>query len=128
MNSADVVEAANRERRQVLVHVTTDPRRSPRPAEAVRVAAGLAAWGRLRVVLYLHDAAVLALDSSADALKDGDHFAQYLPVFGAAGGRVYGQRDAAPRFHLETPTMACEPIDPPELAALAAGSHTTLRF
>jgi hypothetical protein len=112
----------------VLVLVTADPRRSPRPAEAVRVAAGLAAWRKLDVVLYLHDAAVLALDSSTDALVDGDHFVQYLPVFSAAGGRVCAQRGAAARKGLDPTPMACEPIGHRELAALTRGSYTTLRF
>ena len=37
---------------RVLFIVTGDPRTSPRPAEAVRIAAGVVAWKRADIAVY----------------------------------------------------------------------------
>ena len=59
-------------KRGVLLIIATDPRSSHRPAEAIRIAAGVGAWGRVEVTLYLHGPAVLALSDDTDALVDGE--------------------------------------------------------
>ena len=78
----------------VLFVITADPRTGPRPAEAVRIAAGVGAWKKLAVTVYLRDAAVLALSEFPDELKDGDNFRRYLPLVTESGGLVCAQRGA----------------------------------
>ena len=55
----------------VLMMVTSDPRVSARPAEAVRIAAGVGTWRKAGMMLYLHGPAALALlDTYAETIID----------------------------------------------------------
>jgi hypothetical protein len=113
---------------RVLFLVTSDPRISPRPAEAVRIAAGVGAWGKVEVSLHLRDAAVLAVGELAGELVDGDHFERYLPLVAESGRAISVQRDAPLLRELEHPRVRFDPIDDPQLAALAANSQSVVRF
>lgn len=112
----------------VLFIVSSDPRESPRPAEAVRMAAGIGAWRKVAVTLCLCDHAVLALGEDAEDLRDGDHFRRYLPLVGAAGGVVCAQRGAHPLERLGPATVPFREIDGAELAELGARSHSVIRL
>jgi len=79
----------------LLFIVTSDPRTNPRPAEAVRIAAGVGAWRKVGVTVYLHGPAVLVLGEFADDLPDGNNFSRYLPLVSESGGLIRAQRDAA---------------------------------
>src|SRR6266498_3809879 len=79
----------------ILFIVTSDPRTSPRPAEAVRIAAGVGAWRKVAVTIYLRGAAVLALSEFPEDLADGDNFSRYLPLMRDSGGLICAQRGAA---------------------------------
>jgi len=114
--------------RRVLFIVTSDPRASPRAAEAVRVAAGLAAWRGVEVRLYLHGAAVLSLSERAEGLVDEDNFARYLPLLGAQGQPVCVQQGAPELAALGTPALDLQPLNNAELARLAATCASVLRF
>lgn len=114
--------------RRVLFIVTSDPRASPRVAEAVRIAAGLAAWRGVEVRLYLHGAAVLSLSERSEGLADGDNFAHYLPLLAAEGQPVCVQQGAPELAALGTPTPAFQPLSNAGLAALAATCASVLRF
>jgi sulfur relay (sulfurtransferase) DsrF/TusC family protein len=115
-------------KRRVLFIVTSDPRVSPRPAEAVRIAAGVSAWESIQSVLYLRGAAVLALGESAEELVDGDNFLQYLPLAAEAGRRVCAQRGSPLLSELGEARVKFDPVDDDELAALTADSDCVLRF
>src|SRR5947207_3949702 len=80
--------------RRALFVVTSDPRTSPRPAEAVRIAAGVGAWKKVAITIYLRDAAVLALGEFPEDLVDGDQLSRYLPLVAECGGLVCAQRGA----------------------------------
>lgn len=67
------------ERPSVLFLLGSDPRSSARPAEAIRVAAGVAAWKKVDVTVYLRGPAVLALGEWLDELRDEDNYSRYLP-------------------------------------------------
>ncbi len=115
---------------RVLFTVTSDPRTSPRPAEAVRIAAGVGAWEKVEVTLYLHDAAVLALGETAEELVDGEHFIRYLPLLTGRARPIYVQR-GAPLFdglELGRDGVPFEPIEEKRLAELAASSQYVVRF
>lgn len=76
-------------RKSILFIVTGDPRTEPRPAEAVRIAAGLGSWGNLQVDLLLKGEAALLLAGDPEELIDGQLIADYLPMVARHGGRVF---------------------------------------
>jgi len=111
-----------------LFVIESDPRQSGRPAEAVRIAAGVGAWKKVRVALYLREAAVLVLGEEAEALVDGEHYARYLPVLRELGGPVYVQKRAALLGQIGQATSPFEEISDEQLAGMAAARGCVLRF
>ncbi len=66
---------------KTLVIVETDPRTSSRPAEAIRIAAGIGAWKKTDVtLLFRGPVAGYSLQEYADELVDEDNFTRYLPL------------------------------------------------
>jgi hypothetical protein len=113
---------------RVLILVTEDPRTSARPAEAIRIAAGVGTWKRADVTLYLRGPAVLALGEWVDELVDEDNFTRYLPIVGEFGRPIRVQRGAAELGELGETALPFEEIDDTQLAALAADSNYVLHF
>jgi hypothetical protein len=111
-----------------LFVIESDPRQSGRPAEAVRIVAGVSAWKKVDVALYLRQAAVLVLGEEAEALVDGEQYARYLPVLLESGGPVYVQKGAALLGQLGQPTSRFEEISDEQLAGMAATRGCVLRF
>lgn len=113
---------------RLLIVVTEDPRRSKRPAEAVRIAAGVAAWDRVETTLFLRGPAVLALGEFAGELADGENFERFLPLLAEHGRPIFAQEGALELSELgETPVQFQLATDG-KLASLAAGSDCVLRF
>lgn len=115
-------------KRSVLIIVTGDPRISARPAEAVRIAAGLSANGRLDVTLCLGGASAQALGGEVDDLVDGDHFTRYLPVVAEGGRIVTAPSNSDEPMIPEPPVVPARSITQEELAHLVASSDRILRF
>ena len=113
---------------RVLILVTGDPRTSARPAEGVRIAAGVGTWRKADVTLYLRGPAVLALGEWVDELVDEDNFTRYLPIVGEFGRSIRVQRGAKELGELGEPPLPFEEIDDTQLAALTAESNYILRF
>jgi hypothetical protein len=65
---------------RTLVIVETDPRTSARPAEGIRIAAGIGAWRKTDVTLLLRGPAGYSLQEYADELIEEDNFTRYLPI------------------------------------------------
>jgi hypothetical protein len=63
--------------KKTLLIITSDPRQSPRPAEALRVAAGLGAWGRLTVSILLVGEARRCRMENAITWPDGRLIEEY---------------------------------------------------
>lgn len=74
---------------RTLVLVETDPRTSPRPAEGIRIAAGIGAWKKTDVTLLLRGPAGYSLQEYADELVDEDNFVRYLPIVAEAPRPIY---------------------------------------
>jgi hypothetical protein len=113
---------------RVLFIVTGDPRTSPRPAEAVRIAAGVAAWKRADVAVYLRDAAVLALGETAGGLMEEEDYARYWPILAESGQPIYVQQNAGA---LQEPGQGGVPfkeISDGQLAELVAAQTYVIRF
>ena len=113
---------------QVLFIVTGDPRTSPKPAEAIRIAAGVGTWKKTDITLYLRDAAVLALSEFCDEFVDEDNYTRYLPIVGEFGRPIYVQKGAALLDELGESPLKFEEITDDQLAATAAKSTYVLRF
>src|SRR5277367_674394 len=103
-----------------LFIIESDPRLSGRPAEAVRIAAGVGAWKKVEVALYLREAAVWVLGEQAEELKDGEDYGRYLPVFGESGRPIYAQKGAAALGELGQAALPFDEISDEQLAELAA--------
>jgi hypothetical protein len=111
-----------------LFIITGDPRASARPAEAIRIAAGVGAWKKIDITVYLRGAAVLALGEYVDELVDEDNYTRYFPIVGEFGRPIYVQQGAPPLKELGAATLKFEEIDDARLAALAAEHSCVLRF
>jgi hypothetical protein len=112
----------------VLFIIKSDPRTSHRPAEAIRIAAGVGVWQKVEVTLYLHQTAVLALSEFPDELVDEENYRHYLPMVGEFGRPIYVQRAAPLLKEIGRASLPFEEISESELAALAGRSTYLLRF
>lgn len=75
---------------KTLVIIETDPRSSARPAEAIRIAAGIGAWKKTEVTLLLRGpVAGYSLQEYADELVDEDNFTRYLPLVAESPRPIY---------------------------------------
>jgi hypothetical protein len=115
-------------RPSILIIVTSDPRISGRPAEAVRVAAGVGTWRKAEITLYLHGSAIAGLGEWVDELVDDDNFTRYLPVFAELKRPVLVERGHPALAELGETTIPWEEIGRLELAGLARNATYTLRF
>lgn len=115
-------------KRSALFIITSDPRRTGRVAEAVRIAAGVGAWPQVEVTLYLRGAAILALGEDAEDLIDGDNFIRFLPMLAEGGRVILVQREGVAVLDKQEPRTPFVTVDDDELAGRIAGSHCVLRF
>ena len=73
-----------------LVMIETDPRSNARPAEGVRIAAGIGVWKKTDVTLLLRGpVAGYSLQEYADELIDEDNFTRYLPLVAESPRPIY---------------------------------------
>jgi sulfur relay (sulfurtransferase) DsrF/TusC family protein len=113
---------------RVLFIVTADPRSSARTAEAVRIAAGVKAWQKSDVVVYLRDAAVLALGESPGRLIAEEDYARYWPIVAESGQPVYVQKNAKALAEVGQSAVPFKEISDEQLAELAAKQTYVIRF
>ena len=111
-----------------LFLITGDPRTSARPAEAIRIAAGVGTWKKADITVYLRGPAVLALSEYVDEFIDEDNYARYFPIVGEFGRPIYVQRGAKLLGEIGESPLIFEEIDDAQLAQLAASSNYVLRF
>lgn len=113
---------------KVLFIVSGDPRTSARPAEAIRIAAGIGAWKKAEVSVYLEAPAVSALGEFADELVDEDNFSRYLPIIRDWGRPVWVEQGSPDLADLGEASVPYEDIPAVELARRIAGCTYVLRF
>jgi hypothetical protein len=111
-----------------LIVITEDPRASGRPAEAVRIAAGVSAWKKVKVALYLRGEAVAVLGEETEGFVDEENYERYLPLLAEGGVPMYVQKSAAALASLGDSALPFEEISDAQLAALAAARNCVLRF
>ncbi len=113
---------------KVLFIVTGDPRTSHRPAEAIRVAAGVGTWKKVDITVYLRGPAVLALSEWVDEFVDEDNYTRYFPIVAEWPRPIYVQKDAQELAELGEAPLKFQPIDDARLAALAVDSTYVVRM
>jgi hypothetical protein len=111
-----------------LFIITGDPRSSAKPAEAIRIAAGVGTWKKADITVYLHGPAVLALSEYVDEFVDEDNFSRYLPIVGEFGRPIYVEKGAPLLAELGEAPLPFEEIDLDRVAQLTAQANYTLRF
>jgi hypothetical protein len=113
---------------RILLIVTDDPRTSPRPAEAVRIAAGVATWQKVGIAVYLQGDAVLALGGLSGELMEEEGYGRYWPILAECGQPIYVQKNSAALRELGPPAAPYQEISDAELARLAAEQTCVIRF
>lgn len=113
---------------RVLIVVESDPRTSGRPAEAIRVAAGIGTWKKVEILLYLRGPAILSLAEYSDDWIDEDNFGRYLPILRDLGQPVRVQQGAPEISELGEALVPFEEISEAGWAELAAQCHSVFRF
>lgn len=113
--------------RTLLIEIASDPRTSPRPAEAVRIAAGIGAWRKVQVHVYFEGVAVRALDEFADELANGELFSQYMSAIPNHGGRILVD-EKNPLLESIKPSIHFEALPQEELQQFIAMADHVMRF
>ena len=106
--------------------VTSDPRSSHRPAEAIRLAAGVAAWRKVDVTLYFAGPAVQAVSADADDFVDEESYTSYLPMFVELGRPVLIESESGTLT--EAGDLPYKKVSRGELASMASKVTYVLRF
>jgi hypothetical protein len=110
-----------------MIVVTSDPRRSPKPAEAVRIAAGISAGGGVNVSICFCGDSVLALGEAGEELIDGGSFSRYLPLLLETGGELLALKDSRLRESAIS-AVHFDAIETKQLASKTSGCKSVLRF
>src|SRR5574341_1504413 len=112
----------------VLFIITSDPRVSHRPAEAIRIAAGVGAWQRVQVRLLFHGPAARALAEQVDELVDEESFTQYLPLLQSQSQPFYLPEETPSRDWIPDSRWKISRVSTHQAAELSAGMNWVLRF
>ncbi|MCE0483381.1 MAG: hypothetical protein LV479_03980 [Methylacidiphilales bacterium] len=113
---------------KTLVMVETDPRTSPRPAEAIRITAGIGAWKKTDVTLLLRGAAGYCLQEYADELVDEENFSHYLPLVAEQPRPVYIENSFTDTAALESSPWKYEIITEERVAELIRANNYLIRL
>ena len=65
---------------RTLITITEDPAESHRPAEAIRIGAGIGGWKKTEVDFLLYGPASKILSPYADEWVDGENYEHYMPL------------------------------------------------
>lgn len=115
-------------RRSFLFILSGDPRTSPRPAEAIRIAAGLVAGKRIDLSLFLRGASVLTLRELTDEFVDEDHYTRYRPILCESGRPILVQRESLHLRDLGPSALPYRELSDLALAKLASESDYVANF
>lgn len=113
--------------RNLLIRIVSDPRKSARPAEAVRIAAGVGAWRKVQVHLCFEGESVRALDEFADELTNGDLFTQYLSAIPDHGGRILVE-SGNPHLDSVKPAVPFERLSTDQIQQFASQMDHIMQF
>ncbi len=114
---------------KTLVIIETDPRTSARPAEGIRIAAGIGAWKKTDVtLLFRGPVAGYSLQEYADELVDEDNFTRYLPLVEEAPRPIYVEDSFADLDALKGSPWKYEVVPPARTAELIRENDYLIRL
>jgi hypothetical protein len=113
---------------RTLVMVESDPRISPRPAEAIRIAAGIGVWKKTDVTLLLRGPAAYSLQEYADELIDEDNFVRYLPLVAESTRPIYVEDSFTDLAALEGSAFSYQLIPATQIPELVASHDYLIRL
>jgi len=114
---------------KTLVMIETDPRTSARPAEAIRIAAGIGVWKKTDVTLLLRGpVAGYSLQEYADELVDDDNFTRYLPLVAEFPRPIYLEDSFTDLSALEGSPWKYEVVSPARTAELIRANDYLIRL
>jgi len=114
------------EKPHLIVFISSDPRASHRPAEAIRLAARVAAWKKVAVTVVLAGPAVAALNPDTDDFVDEESYAKYLPLLVQEGEPVWV--DAEFQQGRTNGSIPFKVVSRQELASACGAATYSLRF
>ncbi|HVY71817.1 MAG TPA: hypothetical protein VHH73_17930 [Verrucomicrobiae bacterium] len=120
--------ASNSPKRRVLFVVSSDPRSSHLPAEALRIAAGLAVWKEVEVEVALRGPAVLLLHMAGFGLVNEEEIARSLAILVESGGAICVEETNPLLPPAGQLAASCQRLDQKTFAARAAESGSVIRF
>src|SRR6266852_8689865 len=112
---------------RVLLIITGDPRSSHRPGEAIRIAAGVGAWKRVQLTLYLSRDAARLLGDDTDEFVDEDNYQRYLPMIAESGRPIYVPRGVPVPVRPLVAALRFQELSDHQFAELAANSTYVMR-
>jgi sulfur relay (sulfurtransferase) DsrF/TusC family protein len=111
----------------VAILIKSDPEKTHRPVEAVRIALGLLS-GDHQVRVILMGKAPLLLGETAEDLVDGEDLEKYLPPFKDLDQTFYVDSATYQRLKLEDCDYSVSPVTPQEIADMIAKADRHLIF
>lgn len=114
---------------KTLVIIETDPRTSARPAEGIRIAAGIGVWKKTDVtLLFRGPVAGYSLQEYADDLVDEDNFTRYLPLVAELPRPIYLEDSFTDLTALEGSPWKFEVIPASRTAGLILANDYLIRL
>ena len=113
----------------IVCLITSDPRTSHKPAEALRIATGLGTGGgAIKIILMGPAAAVLLHDASDIELTDAETIERYLPILKEWEFMFYVERDSVEVGALDEVDYPATLVTRPEIATMLAETDRFLAF
>ena len=112
---------------KIVFLIRSNPCESHRPAEAIRIAAGLGV-GKNPIKILLTSEAPRVLSSEEEDLIDIEIIEKFLPFIEEMGIPFYVERDSPGEAALKSSPYGFRTIGPEESSELLAGGHYVLVF
>jgi hypothetical protein len=112
---------------RLLIVVTSDPTRSGRLAEAIRLAAGVGAWQKVSVTLFVGGDAVAGLLPGEGRFVDEDNIVEFLPMLKERRQELYLEA-GHPLLDSAADELVFPALDAAGLAGLASRQDYVMQF
>ena len=112
---------------KIVFLIRSNPCESHRPAEAIRIAAGLGV-GKNPIKILLSSEAPRVLSSEEEDLIDIEIIEKFLPFIEEMGIPFYVEKDSPGEAALKSSPYGFRTIGPEESSELLAGGHYVLVF
>ena len=114
--------------RSLLIRISSDPRKSPRPAEAVRIGAGVGAWNKSQSPSPPRRPRLSSASmNSPTNSKAANSSPQYLPSILHHGGRIMVDQ-STPTLQSIKPAIPFEKLPAAEITAFTTSADHTMNF